>query len=372
MESHLHDGARLPGEGRLPAKKQESGALGKEGGVLGTFTASAPCKAILFGEHYVVYGSPALSVAIEPRNIVKFSEGPAGANQSGGIHLKSAIGSGKISAAGRYAGQRELSIYAEVARTVFGVEKMPDCTVEFLPAWKLKGVGASASLCAALAAGLYRLKGQPADSESVFEAAQAGDLFAHGGRASGIDAKTVSYGIPLVFQRSFAPLAFASHQAEFSMPEGAELLLVDTNIGKRDGTAKMLAKFASRFGVKGSPVEAKEEERQKIRKEYAHLWEKITRAMKGADAKTLGSLMNENHKLLKKRKMSSDGIDKAVSSAISAGAYGAKMTGGGGEGGAALALFGKKDAAAAAARITDETCFACHRIVLAASGACAD
>ena len=330
------------------------------------FFASAPCKAILFGEHYVVYGAPALSLAIEPRNSVKFSAGAKG------ICLKSTLGEGRISGGGKHTGQRELSIYAEVARTVLGVEKMPDCAVEFLPAWKLKGVGTSASLCAAFAAGLYHLKGAKADAEMIFTAAQAGDLFAHGGKASGIDAKTVSFGTALVFQRSFLPPAFASHDPGFALPDGTALLLIDTDAGKKDGTGKMVGKFATQFGIHVPPQEAKEEQRQKIRKEYAPLWEKIARAMKGADAKALGSLMNENHKLLQKRKMSSSGIDKAVSSAIAAGAHGAKLTGGGGEGGAALALFEKKGMAAAVEEITDRTGFACHPLMLAKKGACVD
>lgn len=330
------------------------------------FSSSAPCKAILFGEHYVVYGSPALSLAIEPRNIVKFSDGAKG------VSLKSAIGEGRISGGGRYTGQRELSIYAEAARAVFGVGKMPDCTAEFLPAWKLKGVGTSASLCAAFAAGLYRLKGGKADAEAIFAAAQAGDLSAHGGRASGIDAKTVSHGTPLVFQRSFSPPAFNSSVAGFALPEGTALLLIDTNAGKKEGTSRMLEIFASQFGIRVPPSEAKEEQRRKIRNEYAPLWEKIDAAMKGTDAETLGSLMDENHRLLKKRKMTSAGIEKAASAAIAAGAYGAKMTGGGGEGGAALALFDAKSIAAAAAKITAATGFACHALSLAKKGACAD
>jgi len=231
---------------------------------------------------------------------------------------------------------------------------------------------ASASLCAAFAAGMLKLKGEKADSEKIFAAAQAGDLAAHGGRASGIDAKTVAYGKPLVFQRGFSPPRFVGRAAGFSLPEGTALLLIDTNRGKKDGTSMMLEIFASQFGVHGPPAEAKEEQRRKIREEYAPLWEKIACAMKGADAKTLGFLMNENHAFLKRRKMSSDGIEKAISAALCAGAHGAKLTGGGGEGGAALALFDKKETGAAMEKITGKTGFACHEICLAEKGACVD
>lgn len=330
------------------------------------FSASAPCKAILFGEHYVVYGSPALSIAIEPRNRLEFSTW-----EGGGIALKSELGNATISPSGRYEGPDELGIYAEVAGAVFGSSPLPSCTAEFRPAWKLKGVGASASLCAAFAAGLFRLAGKKAGAEEVFAAAQAGDMAAHGGRASGIDAKTVSYGKPLVFQRSFSPQKYDAAPAKFSLPEGTAFLLIDTNAGKREGTGRMLEIFASQFGISGTPQDAGEEKRVEVREEYAPLWERIVNALKGATAKELGGLMNDNHALLRNRKMSSPGIEKAVAAALSAGAHGAKLTGGGGDGGAALALCGTKEAHAIAAKISSSTGFACHSLSLAKNGACA-
>ena len=334
---------------------------------MAAFTASAPCKAILFGEHYVVYGSPALSVAIEPRNAVKFSPW-----EGDGIALKSSLGNGRISPSGSYEGAGGLEIFSEVASEVFGNGTIPSCVAEFLPAWKLKGVGTSASLCAAFAAGLFRLAGKKAGAEDIFAAAQAGDLVAHGGRASGIDAKTVSYGKPLVFQRSFKPPKFDSRPADFSLPAATALLLIDTNSGKKDGTLKMLRIFASQFAINGTPAEEPEGKREEVRQEFAPLWEKIAKAMKGASAKGLGALMNDNHALLKKRKMSCVGIEKAVEAALSAGAYGAKLTGGGGEGGAVLALCDAGRSAAIAKGMTSSTGFSCHPLSLAEKGAAAE
>ena len=258
------------------------------------FSASAPCKAIMFGEHYVVYGAPALAIAIEPRNVLRFSQW-----DGGGIALKSGLGNATISPAGRYEGPDELCIYAEVAGSVFGSSQLPPCAVEFQPAWKLKGVGTSASLCAAFAAGLFRLAGRKASPEEIFCAAQAGDAVAHGGRASGIDAKTVSYGEPLVFQRSFAPPKFDSRPAGFSLPSGTALLLIDTNAGKKDGTLQMIRKFAGSFGITAPPQDLPEEKRHEVREEYSPLWEKIEKALTGATAHGLGSLMGESHALLK-------------------------------------------------------------------------
>ncbi len=298
------------------------------------FSASAPCKAILFGEHYVVYGSPALSIPVEPRNTVRFA-GSGEANS--GMSLHSIYGVGMISPGGKYSGPDELLIFEEVAANVFAGARMPDCRAEFVPAWKLKGVGISASFCAAFAAGLFRLAGKKAGPEELFLAAQAGDLVAHGGRASGIDAKTVSYGRPLVFQRSFDPPAFNASPSGFALPTGTALLLIDTNAGTKDSTGRMVGIFAKEFGISGTPQEAGGEKRAEVREEYAQLWGRISTAMKGAGARTLGGLMDENHALLQEIGVSCPELDALVAAARSAGALGAKLSGGG-RGGNMIAL----------------------------------
>jgi len=331
------------------------------------FIASAPSKAVLFGEHYVVYGSPALSLPIEPRNAVEFSDW-----EGDGIALKSELGNASILPSGRYDGPDELEIFTAVVDAVFAGKAPPSLVAKFSPAWKLKGVGTSASLCAAFAAGLCRVAKKKATPEEIFAAAQSGDLVAHGGRASGIDAKTVSYGKPLVFQRSFSPPKFEGNLSAFALPAQTELLLIDTNAGKKDGTFKMLEIFASQFGINTTPGEAPEEKRTAVREEYAPLWEKISSAMKKASAIQLGALMDENHALLRRRKMSSAGIEKAVAAAHSEGACGAKLTGGGGEGGAVLALCQQKDSKKIAPRISEATGFDCYHLEVAQKGACAD
>jgi mevalonate kinase len=332
------------------------------------FFASAPCKAILFGEHYVVYGAPALAIPIAPRNMVKFSSLQS-VQATGGMLLHSSLGKGAIASGCAYAGEPRLSSYATVAREILHSVEPPSLVAEFLPAWSLKGVGLSASLFASFAAGLSFAIGRKISPEEIFLASQSGDLLAHGGRASGIDAKTVSIGRPLSFTRSFFPPSYEGKIVKFSLPSGTMLMLVDTNAGKMDGTDAMLQNFARSFSITTSPEGASEEKREAVRAEYAPLWPRALEAMKGKDAKRLGALMNENHELLARRGVSSDGINRAVTAALTYGAYGAKLTGGGGEGGAALALTSRKGAKAFARKITAETGFACHAISLARQGA---
>lgn len=332
------------------------------------FSASAPCKCILFGEHYVVYGAPALSLAIEPRNTVKFSEALQGGQME---FLSSVYGKGRVDANGAYSGAPELAIYAEVAKKVFG-PAIPPFSAEFFSAWKMKGTGTSASLCAAFAAGAFKLSGKQASAEEIFAAAQTGDLLAHGGKASGIDAKTVSYGKPWVFQRSFDPPAFHASPSGFALPTGTAFLLADTNTGIKDGTAKMISLFASSFGIATPPQELPEEERNGVWEEYTEVWAMAEKSMRNASGRQLGQLMNDCHDLLKMRGVSSAGMERAVATALSAGAHGAKMTGAGGEGGAVIVLCEEAKTGRIAAAIEEECGFSSHEVSLARKGACID
>ena len=326
--------------------------------------ASAPCKAILFGEHYVVYGASALAVPIEPRNRVKFSD-----SREPGIALRSSLGNAQLAPGLSFSGEPRLAQFAAVAREICGKKPPPSCCVEFLPSWSLKGVGTSSSLGAAFAAGLLSLSGRRPSARKVFLASQAGDLVAHEGKASGIDARTVAYGKPIVFQRKFSPPKFSARSAKFALPPGCLLLLIDTYKGKKESTAAMLASFARSFGITTLPAATPDEKRKEVQSEFAPI---LKSALAAATAQELGKAMDDNHIMLRMRRVSSQGIDSAVSAALSSGAYGAKLTGGGGEGGAALALCESARSPQISQAIFDATGFACHPLSLAAEGAKAD
>ena len=329
------------------------------------FYSSAPCKTILFGEHYVVYGAQALSIPIEPRNRIRFSE----AKENTGITLISGKWNGTISTKGEYSGSPELQIYCEVAKNIFNGKTIPSCKAEFLSAWKLKGVGASASFGAAFAAGLLRIAGKKPSARKIFTAAQAGDLIAHQGKASGIDAKTVSVGTPLLFQRKFVPPSYSTRTAKFSLSPECSLLLIDTFTGNKDGTAAMLAAFARSFEITTLPQLLSEEKRKEVRKEFAPI---LYAALSEKTATGLGKLMNDNHILLRMRGVSSRDIEKAVLVAIKHGAHGAKLTGAGGEGGVVLALCSNNTLVETSEKIRAETGFACYSVQLATRGAAVD
>ena len=328
------------------------------------FFASAPCKAILFGEHYVVYGAQALAVPVEPRNRVKFSD-----SSEQGIALNSSLGKAFIAPDFSFSGEPRLAAFAAVAREICGKKPLPSLSVEFLPIWSLKGVGTSSSLGAAFAAGLLSLASKRASTRKIFLSAQAGDLVAHEGKASGIDARAVAYGKPILFRRRFSPPAYLARSAKFSLPPGCSLLLIDTYKGKKDSTAAMLANFALSFGISTLPAATPEEKRKEVQSEFAPI---LKSALAAKTAQELGKALNDNHIMLRMRRVSSQGIDSAVSAALASGAYGAKLTGGGGEGGTALALCDSVRIGQISQAIFDATGFACHPLSLAKDGAKVD
>jgi mevalonate kinase len=267
-----------------------------------------------------------------------------------------------------FRGEPRLSMFTAAAKEACA-KKLPSCTAEFMPGWSIKGVGTSSSLAAAFAAGLLALSGRKPSARKIFLAAQSGDLVAHEGKASGIDARAVAFGKPVIFQRKFSPAKLSARPAKFSLPAGCSLLLIDTFKGRRDSTAAMLANFALSFSIATLPAATPEEKRKEVQQEFAPI---LKAALAAKTAKELGKAMDDNHVLLRMRRVSSQGIEAAVSAALSAGAHGAKLTGGGGEGGAAIALCDSARMQQASGAIAGSTGFACHPISLAKEGAKVD
>ena len=283
--------------------------------------------------------------------------------------LFSSLGNAHIAPDFSFSGEPRLAAFAAVAREICGKKPLPSCSAEFLPSWSLKGVGTSSSLGAAFAAGLLAAVGKRASARKIFLAAQDGDLVAHEGKASGIDARAVAYGKPIVFQRKFSPPNFLARPSKFSLPPGCSLILIDTYKGKKDSTAATLASFARSFGITTLPAATQEEKRKEVQSEFAPI---LKSALAAKTAQELGKAMDDNHIMLRMRRVSSQGIDSAVSAALSAGAYGAKLTGGGGEGGAALALCEAARAGQISQAVSDATGFACHQVSFAKDGAKVD
>ena len=292
--------------------------------------ASAPGKCILFGEHAVVYGEPAVAVAIDARVRVTLKESKSGwlidgmqFDKTRHPHLDAMLKRMWIEDGGR-----PLSI--QIESDLFGAA----------------GLGSSAAICSAVAAGLLHLHGTPPDElplSGIATTAHLAEAEAQGGRASPIDTSTSTLGgVVMVSDKKEAQAhweytrnlridgvrrTWEVHRVD--LPESiSEASLVIGFSGRPGPTAQMVAKVAKLLS--NQPERMADIERIG----------NVTRA--GATALSLGNLqgvgiaMNECHRLLQGLGVSDEDLDRMVEAALPS-SLGAKLTGAGG-GGCMIAL----------------------------------
>lgn len=309
---------------------------------------SAPTKIILFGEHYVVYGAPALSVGVDQRRQVLL-EGKECEEGKEKIEIVNPVykEEGNIYPDGRADGHRHVQMHAAIYKEIFnrtGKLKGKEFTATFLGERIFKGMGGSSALGACIALGLYRYADENPDLEEIFRCAQIGDEVDHGGRPSGIDARTVVHGGMIKFWKEFNPPKYNFEPMKIKMPEGTTIIVVDTFRGTRCNTGDQVLLFAKNNGVAKKPDEMSQEERNKVTERYLKIFNAALKELiGGGSAHKLGQLMNENHALLKRYGMSTPAIEEAVKIILDNGGLGAKITGAGGEGGAIIGYLYKRD-----------------------------
>ena len=263
--------------------------------------ASAPGKVILFGEHFVVHGTPAIVSSISLRAKVeasKISE-EAVLLEGFGDENPAVIASKYIL---RKTGCRtglSLRISSEIPQSV--------------------GLGSSAAVAVASAAAALMACSKALDSSLVLEAAHEGEKVVHY-TPSGIDTSVATYGGAGVFSRDEGYT-----RVDFDL----EYLLI-LNTGKLRRTGDLVRKVKE-FADK-NPNRFKE-----ISEEASRIVQEALEALEKGDLPYLGKLMNRNQALLREIGVSSPELEDAISALLKAGAYGAKLTGAGG-GGCAIAI----------------------------------
>jgi len=355
----------------------------------------SPAKAILFGEHFVVYGATGIAAAITPYNEMEVELEKTGKPCLEYISTKKESLKKDAKDCREGSAHPIEALYAHLLKKIPVLEKYK-VKAKVKKCWKLKGVGNSASLCAAFAyaiitlfkeekvlektagaflqnregvgakqAFLQNMKqgvivgakeifiekakkaifGEGKEKKILFEYVQVGEEAAHGkGRASGIDASASVYGGVFSYEKSFAGKAPKIKTANAKMKKGYRFLLINTSAkGKKANTAAQIEKFAKKCKIEKKPAEMNAGERGKICKEYNDIAKEALGALRKGNMQMLGKCMRKNHKMLRERDVSSPSIEKAIKICEKEGALGAKMTGAGGEGGAVIALAKEKD-----------------------------
>jgi mevalonate kinase len=270
----------------------------------------APGKVILFGEHAVVYGRPAIAVPVrELQTTVEVTDFPDG--RLGDVFLESP-------AIGLEAWLTELPENDPVARiTRMALQRLPhrerslririDSDIPIA-----SGLGSGAAVSVALARALSRHLGLvfPARvlSELAFEVEKL-----HHGTPSGIDNTVISHEKPVYFVRGQPPETLI-------VREPFDLVIGDTGIPAP--TAEAVGSVRKRWI----------EDRRGMERLFDSVGDVARRAraaVEGGPPSSLGALMDENQSLLEAMGVSSDEIDRLLASARQAGALGAKLSGGG-------------------------------------------
>jgi mevalonate kinase len=278
--------------------------------------ASAPGKIILFGEHAVVYGHPALAVPVtQVRAEVDISQS---------AHPGIWIDAPEV---GLHVELNELPANHPLAAAIHNlffaldIDPFPSLIVRVSSTIPVaSGLGSGAAVSVALLRALSTWLQRPLSDEEIN--AYAYDIEKlHHGTPSGIDNAVVTYSRPVFFVKD-RPIELLQIRKPFTIVIG------DTGLAAP--TKDSVGDVRRLWQADGPRCEA-------IFERIGSIAREARTALEGADWQQLGALMDLNHALLQELTVSSPELDRLVSAARQAGALGAKLSGGG-RGGNMIAL----------------------------------
>jgi mevalonate kinase len=303
------------------------------------FVATAPGKAILFGEHAVVYGRPAIAVPVtDVQARAALSPGMPGA----GVSLVAAdLPASDGGPGGRRYRLRDapaddpLRVVVELALDAFGGPiPEPDLLVTITSTVPIaRGLGSGAAVATAVARALAGYLGYAPQPEEISQLVYEVEKLHHG-TPSGIDNTVIAYEQPVYFVRG---------EGMKRLTVGASFNLVIADTGVASSTRAVVGDVRRRW-------EADRERYEGLFDEIGAVARLAKTAIQRGDRRAIGRLMNENQDLLATLGVSSAELDRLVAAARAAGAWGAKLSGAG-WGGIMLALVEPEQSPAVAAAL---------------------
>ncbi len=301
--------------------------------------ASAPGKVILTGEHFVVYGEPALVMAINRYVEVNVEE-----RKDNAIYISSSLG-----VSGTFVGDRfrpvrggtlasnilkPIKIAAEAVMNSLGERRGLNIKVSStIPV--ASGLGSSGASAVSTVAAVVKLFEANLTEESIVNLSTEAERYVHI-NPSGIDQSISTYGGVLSFKkgkdishlrvRSTIPIVIGNTCIERNT--GKLVDNVRVRMERFPNVLKPLISAAGRLTVQAVDV------------------------LRRGDLDMLGLLMDIDHAFLSAIGVSSDALDRLVHAARRGGALGAKLTGAGG-GGCIVALSRLDDREAVAKQISE-------------------
>ncbi|MDR0509051.1 MAG: mevalonate kinase [Candidatus Methanoplasma sp.] len=275
-------------------------------------SASAPGKFVILGEHAVVYGKPAIALAIDRRFYMtvkrddEFKINGEAADLKANPHMRYIIGRNDM-----------ISVSVQMD------SKIPTGS----------GLGSSAALSVAFSAAIRALSGKSLKEAEVAEEAFEAEYFSQG-RGSPMDTSASAHGHGIALNVSgkeddrLWDISKNEHTWNISKIEVPAMTFVIGYTGIRAATGPLVEKVrkykdSNRFALD-------------IINEIGQITLEGMDALRTNNVVELGELMTKDHKLLSILGVSSNELNKLVNASLPY-AYGAKLTGAGG-GGSIVAL----------------------------------
>lgn len=269
-------------------------------------------KTILFGEHFVVHGLPAIvaglswktTVTVQVQSIPEITLHDQRPRIAGFLEQKQ---------------QAYLNMIKNITQALEITQGLQISLAGDLVVTS-GGIGASAATAVAITRALNTLYNLKLSDHEINNIALHGERAVHG-NPSGIDNTAATFGGLFRFQKNQIPYFFTSTRP-------VEIVLIDS--GFTTPTSQVLAQVAD-FKQRNP------EKFDTLVSNYVALVQDAEQALQGHDLHVLGRLMSNNHALLQQLGVSTPKLDAIVALAEQDGALGAKITGTG-CGGLVLAL----------------------------------
>jgi mevalonate kinase len=264
----------------------------------------APGKVILFGEHFVVKGKPAIGVAV---NV--YAKACAGVGQ--GVVESRQLGLLLDLDSGRVLDKGLLRVYQELSSRI-GLAKDFHVIIDSeIPI--AAGMGSSAAVAVSTAHALATLKGVEPDKKLIWEVSFEAEKIYHV-KPSGVDNTLSTYGGVLFYQRG------EFKRVEVKWPDDIYMVIVDSGVKRSTGQVveDVLRRYEKYHRIMSGIYDA-----------AGVLVEEALKALERGDFTRLGELMDINHGLLVSLGVSTPLLDSLLWTVREAGALGAKICGAG-------------------------------------------
>lgn len=272
----------------------------------------AHAKVILFGEHAVVHGAPAVALPIESLGVlaqVRHRPGP--------LHIVTDVYSGPLAGAPELLESPRAVVHATLLEVGLPARDLEITVSGEVP--HARGLGSSAAVAGAIVRALADYAGHELTRERYLELVAVGERVAHGA-PSGLDAQATAAHAPIVFEAGVATV-LPSRTTGY-------LVVADSGVqGRTRRAVRSVASFLERHPVRGAAIVAG----------LGRLAQQGALDLTTGRRERLGLRMSQAQLMLRELGVSAPELDRLVTAAMRAGALGAKLTGAG-QGGCVIAL----------------------------------